>query len=150
MLESTERTHDGLSAFVAVRPRLFGIAYRMLGSEFDAEDVVQDAWLRWQTTDRSVVRSAPAFLTTMTTRLAINLAQSARSRRETSPEPWFPELAGASADPELEAERDEALEHAVSMLLDKLSPTERAAYVLGEAFDYPSARIADLLQVSEV
>src|SRR5258705_311452 len=118
MMESSERPNDGLSTFVAARPRLFGIAYRMLGSAFDAEDVVQDAWLRWQTTDRSVVRSAPAFLTTMTTRLAINRAQSARSRRETSPEPWLQEPADASGDPGLEAERGEALERAVIMLLE--------------------------------
>jgi RNA polymerase sigma-70 factor (ECF subfamily) len=142
------RTDDGLSAFVAARPRLFGIAYRMLGSAPDAEDVVQDAWLRWQTTDRSVVRSAPAFLATTTTRLAINLVQSAHSRRETSSEPGLPEPADASGDPGLEAERGEALERAVLLLLEKLSPTERAAYVLSEAFDYPYARIADMLQVS--
>ena len=78
------RTDDGLSAFLAARPRLFGIAHRMLGSRFDAEDVVQEVWLRWQATDRSVVRSAPAFLATTTIRLAINHAQSARARRETS------------------------------------------------------------------
>jgi DNA-directed RNA polymerase specialized sigma24 family protein len=70
-----------ISVFVRVRPRLFGIAYRMLGSAADAEDIVQNVWLRWQTTDRSVVSDAPAFLATATARLAINLAQSARSRR---------------------------------------------------------------------
>src|ERR1700736_3823871 len=71
---------DGLLAFLSVRPRLFGIAYRMLGSAAEAEDIVQDVWVRWQTTDRSVVRDAPAFLVIMTTRLAINVIQSARSR----------------------------------------------------------------------
>ena len=143
------RTDDGLSAFVAARPRLFGIAYRMLGSAFDAEDVVQDAWLRWQTTDRSIVRSASAFLAATTTRLAINLVQSAHSRRETPSETWLEETADASADPGSEAERGEALERAVLLLLEQLSPTERAAYVLSEAFDYPYARIADVLQVSQ-
>jgi RNA polymerase sigma-70 factor (ECF subfamily) len=142
------RTDDGLSAFVAARPRLLGIAHRMLGSAFDAEDVVQDVWLRWQATDRSVVRSIPAFLATTTTRLAINLVQSAHSRRETPSEPWLPEPADANGDPGLEAERSEALERAVRLLLEKLSPSERAAYVLTEAFDYPYARIADLLRVS--
>ena len=78
---------DGLSAFLRVRPRLFGIAYRMLGSATEAEDIVQDAWVRWQTADRSVVRDAPAFLATTTTRLAINVIQSARSRRERYVEP---------------------------------------------------------------
>jgi DNA-directed RNA polymerase specialized sigma24 family protein len=75
---------DGaLSAFVSVRPRLFGIAYRILASAAEAEDIVQDVWLRWQTTDRSVILDVPAFLATITKRLAINLAQSARSRHET-------------------------------------------------------------------
>jgi RNA polymerase sigma-70 factor (ECF subfamily) len=74
---------DGLSVFISMRPRLFGIAYRMLGSAVEAEDVVQDAWMRWQTTDRDAVLNPPAFLVTTTTRLAINVAESARSRRET-------------------------------------------------------------------
>ena len=69
---------DGLSAFLSVRPRLFGIAYRMLGSAAEAEDIVQDVWVRWQTADRSVVRDAAAFLATTATRLAINVMQSAR------------------------------------------------------------------------
>ncbi len=141
-------TDDGLSAFVAVRPRLFGIAYRLLGSASDAEDVVQDAWLRWQTTDRSVVRSVPAFLATTTTRLAINVVQSAHSRRETSSDHRSVEPADASGDPGLKAECGEALERAVLVLLETLSPPERVAYVLTEAFDYPHARIADLLRVS--
>ena len=80
---NTSTSDDGLSAFLRMRPRLFGIAYRMLGSAAEAEDVVQDVWLRWQTTDRSVVRDAAAFLVTTATRLAINVMQSARARRET-------------------------------------------------------------------
>jgi RNA polymerase sigma-70 factor (ECF subfamily) len=148
--ESPARTDDGLSAFFAARPRLFGIAYRMLGSASDAEDVVQDAWLRWQTTDRSVVRSAPAYLATTTTRLALNLVQSARSRHETAPEPWLPEPADASRDPGLEAEQGEALQLAVLLLLEKLRPRERAVYLLSEAFDYSYAQIAEMLQLTEV
>lgn len=140
---------DGLSDFVSVRPRLFGIAYRMLGSADAAEDIVQDAWVRWQTTDRSVVRNAPAFLATTTTRLAINVAQSARSRREAYVGSWLPEPLDTSADPGLGAERGEALEFAVLILLGKLSPMERAAYVLREAFDYPHRQIADILHLSE-
>lgn len=140
---------DGLSAFVAARPRLFGIAYRMLGSAVEAEDIVQDAWLRWQTTDRSSVRDATAFLATTTTRLALNLAQSAHARRETYVGEWLPEPVDTSADPTLGAERGEALELAVLLLLEKLSPTERAAYVLREAFDYPYAQIADILRLGE-
>src|SRR3954467_3828130 len=80
-----------LKAFVSARPRLFGIAYRVLGSAADAEDIVQSAWLRWQTTDRSAVADAPAFLATMTTRLAINFATSAHARREAYVGLWLPE-----------------------------------------------------------
>jgi RNA polymerase sigma-70 factor (ECF subfamily) len=137
------------SVFVGVRARLFGIAYRMLGSASEAEDVVQDAWIRWQSTDRAEVLDPPAFLATMTTRLAINAAQSARSRRETYVGPWLPEPVDTSADPGLGAERGEALELAVLLMLEKLPPLERAAYVLHEAFDHSFAQIADTLQVSE-
>ncbi|MBI1357486.1 MAG: RNA polymerase sigma-70 factor [Acidobacteria bacterium] len=140
---------DGLSAFSAVRPRLFGIAYRMLGSAVEAEDVVQDVWLRWQSTNRTAVRDAPAFLATTTTRLAINLVQSARSRREAYVGTWLPEPVDTSADPGIGAERGEALELAVLLLLEKLSATERAAYVLREAFDYGYAEIAEIVQTSE-
>jgi RNA polymerase sigma factor (sigma-70 family) len=140
---------DGLSAFLSVRPRLFSIAYRMLGSAAEAEDIVQDVWLRWQTTDRSVVRDVPAFLAKTTTRLAINVIQSARSRRETYVGPWLPEPVDTGADPELEAELGEALQFAVLVLLEKLSPIERTAYVLREAFDCPYRDIADILRLEE-
>src|SRR5215510_38606 len=112
---------DALSDFVRIRPRLFGIAYRMLKSAAEAEDLVQDVWLRWQTTDRSVIMDTPAFLATMTTRLAINLAQSARSRHETYTGTWLPEPADTSGDPHLGVERGEALELAVLLLLERLS-----------------------------
>jgi RNA polymerase sigma-70 factor (TIGR02957 family) len=140
---------DGLSPFADVRPRLFGIAYRMLGSVAEAEDVLQDVWLRWQLTNRSVVENPPAFLATTTTRLCINFIQSAPSRRETYTGTWLPEPVDTSADPSLGAERDEALKLAVVVLLEKLSPTERAAYVLREAFDYSYQQIADTLQLEE-
>ena len=140
---------DGLSAFVKTRRRLFGIAYRMLGSVAEAEDVVQDVWTRWQSTDRGVVRDPQAFLTTTTTRLAINVLQSARTRRETYVGPWLPEPVDTSADPGLGAERGEAIELAVLVLLERLAPTERAAFVLREAFDYPYKDIADVLRVEE-
>src|SRR5215469_7010379 len=140
---------DGLMAFAKVRPRLFGIAYRMLGSAAEAEDIVQDVWLRWQAANRSVVQNPPAFLATTTTRMCINFAQSAQSRRETYVGPWLPEPVDTSGDPRLGAERAEALEFAVLLLLEKLSPTERAAYVLREAFDYPYRQIAEILQLEE-
>jgi RNA polymerase sigma factor (sigma-70 family) len=140
---------DGLSAFMNVRPRLFGIAYRLLGSAAEAEDVVQDAWVRWQTTDRRLVRDAAAFLATTTRRLAINVMQSARSRRERHVGPWLPEPIDTSADPELGAERGEGLKAGILLLLEKLSPTERAAYILREAFDYTYRDIADALRLQE-
>jgi RNA polymerase sigma factor (sigma-70 family) len=145
----TSNYDDGLSAFLSVRPRLFGIAYRMLGSAAEAEDIVQDVWLRWQTADRSVVRDATAFLVTTATRLAINIMQSARSRRETYLGPWLPEPVDAKADPGLGAERGEALELAVLVLMEQLSPTERAAYILREAFDYQYRDIANVLRLAE-
>jgi RNA polymerase sigma-70 factor (TIGR02957 family) len=140
---------DALLAFAEVRPRLFGIAYRMLGSAAEAEDIVQDVWLRWQATDRGVVENAAAFLATATTRMCINYVQSAQSRRETYIGPWLPEPVDTSADPALGAERSEALGLAILLLLEKLSPTERAAYVLREAFDYSYREISDILQMEE-
>ena len=140
---------DDVAAFLAVRPRLFGIAYRMLGSASEADDVVQDAWIRWQGTNRSVVANPAAFLTTTTTRLAINALTSARARRETYPGPWLPEPVDTSADPTLGAERAEALDLAVLTLMEKLTPAERAAYVLREAFGYSHREVAELLETSE-
>jgi RNA polymerase sigma-70 factor (ECF subfamily) len=121
----------------------------MLGSVAEAEDIVQETWLRWQSTDRAVVQNPAAFLATVTTRLAMNLAQSAHSRHETYIGPWLPEPVDTTADPQLGAERGEALEYAVLILLEKLTPAERAAYVLREAFDYPYPLIAEIVQSSE-
>ncbi|WP_433794131.1 RNA polymerase sigma factor SigJ [Actinoplanes sp. CA-252034] len=140
---------DAAAVFTEARPRLFGIAYRMLSSASEAEDVVQDVWVRWQTTDRSVVHNPGGFLTTTATRLAINALQSARVRRETYIGPWLPEPVDTSADPYLGAERGEALELAALLLMEKLTPNERAAYVLREAFDYPYGQIADILDSTE-
>ena len=135
--------------FGRVRPRLFGIAYRMLGSASEAEDIVQDVWLRWQGYDHASVQNPPAFLATTATRLAINASQTARARRETYVGSWLPEPVDTSDDPALGAERGEALELAVLLLLERLSPTERAAYVLREAFDYPYGQIAEVISSSE-
>ncbi len=122
-LKSESGGHDdGLSTFAEVRPRLFGIAYRVLGSAAEAEDIVQDVWLRWQATDRSVVENPSAFLATTTTRMCINFAQSAQSRRETYIGSWLPEPVDTSSDPSLGAERGEALKLAVLILLEKLPP----------------------------
>jgi RNA polymerase sigma-70 factor, ECF subfamily len=147
------RPEDGferaLNEFNESRPRLFGIAYRMLGSVAEAEDVVQEAWVRWQGADRGAVRNPAGFLTTVTTRLALNTAQSARVRREQYVGPWLPEPVDTSTDPSLGAERAEALEVAVLVLLERLPPDQRAAYVLREAFDYSYDEIAEILNTSD-
>jgi RNA polymerase sigma-70 factor (ECF subfamily) len=135
--------------FQTMRPRLFGIAYRVLGTACEADDIVQETWIRWQGTDRSKVRDASAFLVTTTTRLAINVAQSARARREMHIGPRLVDPVDAAANPSLDAEQGEALESAVRVLLQKLSPAERAAYVLREAFDYPYRHISQVLALSE-
>jgi RNA polymerase sigma-70 factor (ECF subfamily) len=140
---------DGLSAFLRARPRLFGIAYRMMGSAAEAEDIVQDVWLRWQTTDRSRVHSPLAFLVAATTRLGINMLQSARARRETCAGSSLPEVVDNALDPSSRAEQREALNIAVVRLLEKLLPTELAAYVLREAFNYAYREIANILRVEE-
>ncbi|WP_415972338.1 RNA polymerase sigma-70 factor [Rhodococcus sp. 077-4] len=144
-----EQVDDGSDAFESARPRLFGVAYRMLGSAAEAEDVVQDAWLKWQATDRTSVRSSIAFLTTVTTRLSINVTQSARVRRESYVGPWLPEPIDTRADPALGAENDAAIELAVLVVLERIPARERAAYVLREAFDYPYGQIADILETTD-
>ena len=148
-LSMTSTYEDGLAAFMSVRPRLFGIAYRMLGSAAEAEDIVQDVWVRWQTADRNVVRNAAAFLVTTATRLAINVKQSARSRRETTGVSWLPEPVDTGADPPLKSERGQALASGMLLLLERLTPTERAAYILREAFDYPYREISNVLRLTE-
>ncbi|MEU7789790.1 RNA polymerase sigma-70 factor [Amycolatopsis sp. NPDC049159] len=144
-----EGLDDAAAVFGEVRPRLFGIAYRMLGSAVDAEDLLQDVWLRWQASDRAAVLNPAAYLATTTTRLAINATKTAYARHETYVGPWLPEPVDTAADPQLGAERGAVLELAVLLLLEKLTPTERAAYVLREAFDYPYREIADIVQTTE-
>ena len=138
-----------LDEFQRQRGRLFGIAYRMLGSAAEAEDVLQDAWLRWQGLDHDEVRDPAALLATIVTRLSLTTLDSARVRRESYLGPWLPEPVATDADPALGAERAEALETAVLLLLERLTPAERAAYVLHEAFDYPYRQVAEVLEVSE-
>jgi RNA polymerase sigma-70 factor (ECF subfamily) len=137
------------ASFETVRPRLFGIACRVLGDKTEAEDVVQDAWIRWQTTDRRAVRDAPAFLATTATRLAIHVIQSARARRETFAGAQDAEATDHGADPWCDVERREELDIALHALLEKLSPNERAAYLLREAFDYPYRELGRLVGAAE-
>jgi RNA polymerase sigma-70 factor (ECF subfamily) len=140
---------NGLQAFLRTRPRLFGIAYRMLGSAGEAEDVVQDVWVRWQTVDRSLVRDAAAFLVTATARLSLNVLQSARLRREVYVGPDLPEPVDRRADPRMGAERNQALELGIRLLSERLTPTEQAAFILREAFDHSYREIARVLRLEE-
>ncbi|MET7991758.1 RNA polymerase sigma factor SigJ [Amycolatopsis sp. NPDC005232] len=149
----TEVADDGMpgavAAFESARPRLFGVAYRLLGTVDDAEDIVQDTWIRWQSADRAAVRNAEAFLVTTASRLALTAAGSARARRELYVGPWLPEPVPTGEDTQVVVERGEALELAVLRLLERLTPQERAVYVLKEAFDYPYREIAVLLGIAE-
>jgi RNA polymerase sigma-70 factor (ECF subfamily) len=147
--EDVDQLDGAELVFLSTRRRLFGIAYRVLRDPFEAEDIVQDTWLRWRAADRASVLNAEAFLVTTTTRLALNDAQSARHRHEMPAGPWLPHLATPDTGPESGAERGERVDDAVLLLLAKLTPVERAVYVLREAFDYPYGRIADRLQLSE-
>ena len=142
---------DATDPFAALRPRLFGIAYRMLGVRADAEDVVQDAWLRWSGTDRAVLQSPEAWLVTVTTRLAIDRLRAARIERETYYGEWLPEpiVELDEQTPERITERAEDLSLAFLHLLERLGPEERAAYLLRQAFDYDYGEIAVMLGKSE-
>ncbi|HEY6890936.1 MAG TPA: sigma-70 family RNA polymerase sigma factor [Solirubrobacter sp.] len=136
-------------SFVDARPRLLRIARRVLVNPADADDVVQDAWVRWHETNRGQVRDPAAFLTTATVRLALNVRQSARARREAPVGTWTVDPIDPGADPSGAAEQVEGVQRALGTLLERLSPTERAVYVLREAFDYPHRRIAEVLELSE-
>jgi RNA polymerase sigma-70 factor (ECF subfamily) len=136
-------------SFVRARPRLFSIARRVLGSAAEADDIVQEAWMRWLHTDRSQVREPAAFLATTTTRLALNVGQTARARHETDIGPRLLDAVDPAADPELGAEQRAALELALWTVLERLSGAERAVYVLREAFEYPHRRIAHVVGLSE-
>jgi RNA polymerase sigma-70 factor (ECF subfamily) len=148
--QTAEELEVAMEIFATQRRRLFGIAYRMLGTVADAEDIVQETWIRWQGTDRPQVLEPAAFLATIATRLSINVLQSAHAKRETYIGPWLPEPVNTDDDPALGAERAEALQFAILLTLEKLTPTERAAYILREAFDYPYPRIAEIISSSVV
>lgn len=131
-----------VDAFETERPRLRSLAYRMLGSVAEAEDVVQEAFLRWQGEDDPEIDNPAGFLTTVVTRLCLDVQKSARVRREAYVGPWLPEpLMGAAPEP-----RDaESISLAFLVVLESLSPLERAAFLLAEVFDHTSAEIAVVL-----
>ncbi|MFJ8107687.1 sigma-70 family RNA polymerase sigma factor [Streptomyces sp. NPDC096132] len=139
---------DATSVFVRARPGLLKIANRIVGNTGEAEDVIQEAWLRWQGTDRTAVSNPSALLRTTTVRLAINVVQSARRRRESCASPWLPESVDTRATPEAVAERQDAVERAVFLLMETLTPRQRAVYVLREGFGYSYSRISELLCLS--
>lgn len=141
---------DATSVFIRVRPGLLKIASRIVGNATEAEDVIQEAWLRWQGTDRTVVSNPPALLRRTTVRLAINVVQSAWRRRESCASPWLPESVDTGATPEAAAERQDAVERAVFLLMETLTSRQRAAYVLREGFGYQYSRIAEILCLSVV
>ncbi|MDN0198346.1 RNA polymerase sigma-70 factor [Streptomyces sp. S.PNR 29] len=143
--------HD-VDRFEASRSRLEAIAYRLLGSASEAEDAVQETFLRWQAADVDRIEVPEAWLTKVLTNLCLNQLTSARARRETYVGQWLPEplLAG---DPMLgpadTAEQRESVSYAVLVLMERLTPNERAVYVLREAFDYPHREIAEILDLTE-
>ncbi|MGW6417613.1 RNA polymerase sigma factor SigJ [Streptomyces sp. NPDC055055] len=145
-------TMNDVDRFEAARPRLEAIAYRLLGSASEAEDAVQDTYLRWQAADVDRVEVPEAWLTKVLTNLCLNQLTSARARRETYVGEWLPEplLAG---DPMLgpadTAEQRESVSYAVLAVMERLSPNERAVYVLREAFGYPHREIAEILDLTE-
>lgn len=132
------------------RSRLYGLAYRMLGTPADAEDVLHDAWLRWHQQDQSALDDAEAWLVTVTTRLALDRLRRAKTEREHYTGPWLPEpLVAEEEQPELVLERSESLSLSFLALLERLSPEERASFLLNQVFDYSHAEAAAMLQISE-
>lgn len=143
---------EGAGAFFSTqRARLFRIACRVTGGDASAaEDVVQEAWLRWQRTDRAEVRNPEAFLTTTTTRLAINVVRSASRRHECPGDVQAAQPADTPTDPAVRADETAAVTDALGLLLARLSGGELAAYLLRRVFDYPYDEIARLLRTSVV
>lgn len=138
--------------FEAQRPRLFGLAYRLLGSAAEAEDAVQDAYLRLHAADRAAIGSLRAWLTKVVTNLCLNQLTSARARRETYVGPWLPEpvITGDGTLGPLETtEQRDSVSIALLTLMERLSPGERAAFVLREVFEYSHREIADMLETSD-
>ena len=143
-----------MESFETYRPYLFAIAYRMLGSAMDAEDIVQETYLRYQTHRPEHVDSLKAYLTTILTRLCMDQLQLARRKREQYVGPWLPEPiqtdeAAEASDPERRVDMEESISLAFLMLLEQLQPFERAVFLLREVFGYEFAEIAAILEKSE-
>jgi RNA polymerase sigma-70 factor (ECF subfamily) len=137
------------------RQRLFGLAYRMLGTPADAEDVLHDAWLRWHAQDTATLDDPEAWLVTVTTRLALDRLRRAKVERDHYTGPWLPEPLVADPAhetddaPDMSLERNQTLTLSFLALLERLSPEERAAFLLHEVFDYSHAEAAAILEIQE-
>jgi RNA polymerase sigma-70 factor (ECF subfamily) len=144
-------TTDPSAGFEPHRRRLLGLAYRMLGSMAEAEDAVQEAYLRWHDTDRENVAEPNAFLITTTTRICLDVLKSARVRREKYIGPWLPDPVTdtTALAPDRQTELAEDLSVALLLALDRLSPLERAAFLLHDVFDYSFTQVADTLGRNE-
>ena len=149
MTDAREPDAFGPDVFEEHRNLLFAVAYRMLGTAADAEDAVQDAWLRWSAADRSGVADPKAYLVRITTNVALDRLRSARVRRETYVGPWLPEPMLTSPDVAEDAELSESVSMAMLVVLETLSPLERAVFVLKEVFGYPYPEIAKALDRSD-
>lgn len=138
------------ATFQQHRPRLLGLAYRMLGTQADAEDVLHDAWLRWHQQDKHALDDPEAWLVTVTTRLSLDRLRRAKTERQHYTGPWLPEpLVEDSEQPEASLERAESLSLSFLALLERLSPEERAAFLLVQVFDYSHAETAAMLDINE-
>lgn len=144
-------TDTDTATFMALRPRLFGLAYRMLGTRADADDVLQEAWLRWHRTDRGALQSGEAWLVTVVTRLSIDRLRAVKVEREAYVGFWLPEplVAVDEQGPESVVELADDLSMALLRVLEQLSPEERAAFLLRQVFDHDYADIAALLGKTE-
>ncbi|MEV5328429.1 RNA polymerase sigma-70 factor [Nonomuraea sp. NPDC052634] len=138
-----------MPTFEEHRGLLMSVAYRILGSVTDAEDVVQEAWLRWSGADRADIADPKAYLVTVTSRLAIDRLRQAKTRRESYVGPWLPEPISTGPDAAEHAELADSVELALLVVLETLTPLERAVFVLREAFDLPFAEIAEIVGRSE-
>ncbi|RJL33197.1 RNA polymerase sigma-70 factor [Bailinhaonella thermotolerans] len=135
-----------LDEFEAHREHLWAVAYRILGTVGDAEDAVQETWLRWERADRDAVDNARAFLTTTVSRVCYDLLGSARARRETYVGEWLPEpIVSAEPTPEERAELDESVEVALLAMMERLTPAERTSLVLHDVFSLPFEQVAEVV-----
>src|SRR5690606_38634384 len=134
---------DPAAAFMEHRDLLFTVAYEMLGSSADAEDIVQESWVRWSAVEHATVRDARAFLVRVVTRLALNRLRTIRRQRETYVGPWLPEPLLTTDDITRDVELAESVSLAMLVVLESLSPAERAVFVLHDVFGFSYDEIAD-------